>query len=505
MDPQLLNAGVFMSRISHVHFGKGEGKLAWLDWVIIASIALLAGAMIGAWRRWGSYFYKHNLRARKGNSPEGHNESELAVAPRKARAQGYPPEEAVTDALTGVKTRRYFMEALEREWRRSSHTGRQFCLALADLDRFKQVNDRMGRLEGDRVLTTVAALLGARSRRSNMVARYGGDEFIILMPDANALQAEVLAERLRAALEADDVLRAHEVTVSIGIAAFPDHGRTPEEILEVAGSGVYLAKHCGGNCVKVASLSPKPEDAERDKRLLQAYLEAAEKRMFPTAPDTGGGGLRTAPTSAVQMQPLLDTVTALAFAVEAKGPYMKDHPEAVSRLAAQMALQAGLPQGEIEEIRLAGLVHDIGKIHVPERVLKKPTLLTAAEFEIMKSHAAWGAKMMELLNVKAVECIVLHHHERYDGKGYPDGLAGDKIPLGARIVAVAESFHNMVSDLRYKSPRRFEDALAELRRCSGTQFDPKVVTTFLDWIQIQGEPLEQQRQAEPPSSASLQG
>jgi diguanylate cyclase (GGDEF)-like protein len=362
---------------------------------------------------------------------------------------------------------------------------------LANLDRLKQVNDRMGRLEGDRVLTAVAALLGARSRRSNMVARYGGDEFIILMPDANALQAEVLAERLRAALDADGVLRAHEVTVSIGIAAFPDHGRTPEEILEVAGSGVYLAKHCGGNCVKVAPLSPKPEDAERDKQLLQAYLEAAEKRMFPTVPDTGGGGSRPAPTSAVRMQPLLDTVTALAFAVEAKGPYMKDHPEAVSRLAAQMALQAGLPQGEIEEIRLAGLVHDIGKIHVPEKVLRKPALLTAEEFELMKNHAAWGAKILEPLKVTPIERIVRYHHERYDGNGYPDGLAGDKIPLGARIVAVAECFDNMVSHLPHRSARTVEDALAELRRCSGTQFDPKVVIAFLGLLQTHGDPREQ--------------
>jgi len=121
-------------------------------------------------------------------------------------------------------------------------------------------------------------------------------------------------------------------------------------------------------------------------------------------------------------------------------------------------------------------------------VLKKPTLLTAQEFEIIKSHAAWGAKVLEPLNSKAIESIVLHHHERYDGKGYPDGLAGDSIPLGARIVAVAECFHNMVCDLRYKSARTFEDTLAELRRCSGTQFDPRVVVAFLDWLQTSGDP-----------------
>ena len=461
--------------------------MAWPFWVFTASIALLAGAMIRAWRRRGNYFDKPNLRARKGSSLEGHDEPESALTPDKPHAQRHPGEEAIPDGLASVKTRPEFMEALEREWRRSSHTDCQFCLAMVDLDRFKQVNDRLGRLEGDKVLTTVAALLGARSRHSNIVARYGGDEFAILMPDSNALQAEVLAERLRAALEADSVLRPHEVTVSIGIAAFPDHGRTPEEILQVADSGVHLAKQCGGNCVKVAWLSPKPEDAERDRRLLETYLRLADTQMFPSALGAGSGGSETTATSAVQVSSLLNTITALAFAVEARGPYRNAHSQAVSRLAARMALQAGLSPPEIEEIRLGGLVHDIGKIHVPDRVIKKPTLLTPEEFEIMKSHAAWGAKMLELLNVKAIERIVLHHHERYDGKGYPHGLAGDKIPLGARIVAVAECFHNMVSDLRYKSPRTFEDALAELRCCSGTQFDPKVVTTFLEWLQFQAQ------------------
>jgi HD-GYP domain-containing protein (c-di-GMP phosphodiesterase class II) len=342
----------------------------------------------------------------------------------------------------------------------------------------------MGRLEADKVLAAVAALLEARSRQPNVVTRYGGDEFAILMPETDTRQAGILAEELRAAVEADGFLRACEVTASFGIAAFPDHGRTRDEILRVADSAMGQARHCGGNCVKVASLSPKPEDAERDERLLEAYLGVAAQRMFSTASDTSGDdGHKPEPTN-----PLLDTTLALAFAVEAKGPFMKNHPQAVSRLAARIAIQAGLSQVEIDEIRVAGMVHDIGKLKVPEGVLQKPTLLTAEELEMVKSHAAWGATMLEPLNVEAIERIVRHHHERYDGKGYPDRLAGDSIPLGARIVAVAECFHNMLSDLRYKSARTFQDALAELRRCSGTQFDPKVVATFLDWLQTYADP-----------------
>jgi diguanylate cyclase (GGDEF)-like protein/putative nucleotidyltransferase with HDIG domain len=454
--------------------------MALLDWVIIVSIALLAGAVIGVRRRGGRYFTKLDLRAWKTGSPNRYDEPELAIAAHNVRAQRCSEEEVITDGLTGLKTHPYFRETLDGEWRRSTHTGRQFCLTMMDLDRFKQVNDRMGRLEGDKVLTAVAALLDAQSRQPNVVARYGEDEFAILMPETNTQQAEILAESLRAAVEADDFLRAHEVTASFGIATFPDHGRTQEEVLRAADSGLHLAKHCSGNCVKVASLGPKAGNAERNERLLEAYLEAAVKGTFSAAPDT----FSHYQDKFKQMKPLWDTIAALAFAVEAKGPYMKGHSQAVSRLAAQIAIQAGLSQAEVEEIRLAGLVHDIGKLHVPESALRKPTLLTAEEFEIMKSHAAWGENMLEPLKVKAIERIVRHHHERYDGKGYPDGLAGDTIPLGARIVAVAECFHSMVSDLPYRSARTFEDALAELRRCSDTQFDPQVVTAFLDWLQM---------------------
>jgi putative nucleotidyltransferase with HDIG domain len=192
-----------------------------------------------------------------------------------------------------------------------------------------------------------------------------------------------------------------------------------------------------------------------------------------------------------KMNPLVDTIAALAFAIQAKDPYTAGHSKTVSRLAAEIARQRRLSEADIEEIRLAGIVHDIGKIHLPQYMLHKPTL-TAKEYEIMKTHAAWGAKILEPLKQLGIERIVRHHHERYDGQGYPEGLAGDKIPLGARIVAVAEAFDAMRSTYVYNKGRSSEDAVAEMRRCSGTQFDPKIVTVFLDWLEIHGDPLKQQ-------------
>jgi putative nucleotidyltransferase with HDIG domain len=187
--------------------------------------------------------------------------------------------------------------------------------------------------------------------------------------------------------------------------------------------------------------------------------------------------------SGQRMRPLWDVITALAIAIEAKDPYTKHHSAEVSTWSAKMAQQMGLSQAEVEDIKLAGIVHDIGKIHVPEEVLNKPLFLTSTEFDLIKSHAAWGAKILEPLKVPAVERIVRYHHERIDGTGYPEGLAGDQIPLGARIVGVAEAFQCMIRSTRYRRARPVEEALGELRRCRGTQFDPKVVDALIQLIE----------------------
>jgi len=509
--------------------------MAWLDWVVVASVVLLAALIIKPWRRRGRYLRKHP-QARKLSrqqyvrlldllARDSRQVPDLGVAPPNSCAQEFPVEESLTDDLTGLKTRCYFMEALDGEWRRSTRTGAQFSLTMMhlkgfkrandpngylpgdkvmkaltatarpfslimmDLDRFKQVNERMGRLEGDKVLTAVAALLSARSRQPNVAARYGEDEFAILMPETNTQQAEIVAEDLRAAVEADDILHAHEVTGSFGVTTFPDHGATQEQVLGAAEFRMYMAKHYG-NYVQAPHPPPTAGDAERSE-WQEAAREGGGKQFLSALRDDANAHLR----KFQQMKYLSQTITVMAPLLEAYDPYTAGHSKAVSWLAAQIAIQAGISQAEMEEIRLAGLVHDIGKLCVPEEVFKKPALLTAEEYEVMKTHAAWGAIMLEPMKGEVIERIrriVRHHHERYDGQGYPDHLMGEEIPLGARIVAVAGCFENMVSDLRYKSARTFEDALAELRRCSGTQFDPKAVSAFLDWLEIYGDPRKQQ-------------
>ncbi|MFB3920792.1 MAG: HD domain-containing phosphohydrolase [Terriglobia bacterium] len=420
---------------------------------------------------------------------------QLAVALKNAQAYKVAQDQAITDTLTGLKTHRYFMEALDAEWRRSPRSGHHFSIIMMDLDDFKQVNDRYGHLEGDRVLAAVGRVLEMRSRQSNVVTRYGGDQFAVLMAEATMEQAEGLAERLRYGLAADPYLASRSITASFGIATFPVHGATPEEIVRVAESGMYLAKHEKGNSVRVASGSAESPAEDWKQQLLEAYLGVAVKRMFSTGPEAFNQYLARfeAATSDTNGEnpSLMDTVTALAFTIDAKDHYTQGHSQSVSRLAAQLAQQLGLSSEEMEDIRLAGILHDIGKIGVPESVLNKPSCLTPEEYELVKSHTILGEKILEPLKVKAIERIrkmVRSHHERVDGKGYPDGLTGNDIPLGARIITIADCFDTLISERAYKQACQLEEAVEELQRGRGSQFDAKLLDTFLDSLATQSAP-----------------
>jgi len=424
---------------------------------------------------------------------------QLAIALHNAQAYQQALEQAINDGLTGLKTHRYFMETLDREWRQATRSGHHFSVIMLDLDGFKQVNDRHGHLEGDKVLASVARLLADRVRQSNVLARYGGDEFALLMPKTEIEQAEVLAERLRSAIEADASLAAYGITGSFGIAAFPTHGATQEEILRVADAGIYLSKHQKGNLVRVAPLTPGASQSEGERQLLEAYLGVSVKRMFSTGPEAFNQYLeRLEQVNAADdgdAPSLLDTVTALAFAIDAKDHYTQGHSQSVSRLALQLAREMELTEAEVEEIRLAGILHDIGKIGVPESILNKPERLTPEEYELMKAHAVLGEKILEPLKVKAIERIrgmVRHHHEAFDGRGYPDRLKGNAIPLGARVITVADCFDTMVSERSYKKGRTVEEAIAELRRCSGTQFDPDLVDAMVRSLNSLADPRQRQ-------------
>jgi diguanylate cyclase (GGDEF)-like protein/putative nucleotidyltransferase with HDIG domain len=422
-------------------------------------------------------------------------------------------EQAITDGLTSVKTHRFFMEALSAEWKRSTRAGRSFALVLMDLDRFKFVNDFYGHLEGDLVLQRVGHILETNCRRSDVVARYGGDEFVILMPETNMEHARQLASKLRGWVSADPLLREKNISASFGIACYPLHGSSPQELIQVADASMYLSKHQGGNAVSTADHFD-PNEAKKWKRdVLEAYLGVTLKRLFATGPEAfeeiysrlkqfteslaateGSNGANEAAAISQGPQALpqtvLDTVTSLAFAIDAKDHYTQGHSQKVSAYASLIAEALGLNDLEIEEIRLGGVLHDIGKVAIPENILNKNGPLNPDEWDTMKAHVTFGAKILEPLTPLArIREMVLHHHEFFDGSGYPHAMAGEKIPLGARIIAVADAYDTITSDRTYKKARAAGEALAELERCANAQFDAKVVEAFVRTMKAMPNPI----------------
>jgi diguanylate cyclase (GGDEF)-like protein/putative nucleotidyltransferase with HDIG domain len=424
-------------------------------------------------------------------------------------------EQAITDGLTGVKTHRFFMEALSAEWKRSTRAGRAFALVLMDLDRFKFVNDFYGHLEGDLVLQRVGHILEANCRRSDVVARYGGDEFVILMPETSMEQARQLASKLRSWVCADNLLREKNVSASFGIACYPLHGSSPQELIQVADASMYLSKHQGGNAVSTADHFDPGEAKKWKKDVLEAYLGVTLKRLFATGPDAfeeiyqrlkqfteslaateAGNGVTVAqevPEDAGPQalpQAVLDTVTSLAFAIDAKDHYTQGHSQKVSAYAALIAEAMEMSDAEIDEIRLGAVLHDIGKVGIPEQILNKSGPLNPDEWETMKSHVVFGAKILEPLKPLArIREMVHHHHEYFDGSGYPEALRAEQIPLGARIVAVADAYDTITSDRTYKKGRSAEEALAELERCANAQFDARIVEIFVRVMRQQANPI----------------
>jgi diguanylate cyclase (GGDEF)-like protein/putative nucleotidyltransferase with HDIG domain len=422
-------------------------------------------------------------------------------------------EQAITDGLTGVKTHRFFMEALSAEWKRSTRAGRAFALVLMDLDRFKFVNDFYGHLEGDLVLQRVGHILETNCRRSDVVARYGGDEFVILMPETNMEHARQLASKLRGWVSADPLLREKNISASFGIACYPLHGSSPQELIQVADASMYLSKHQGGNAVSTADHFD-PNEAKKWKRdVLEAYLGVTLKRLFATGPEafeeiysrlkqfteslaateaSNGSVVTVSSEKGPQGLPqaVLDTVTSLAFAIDAKDHYTQGHSQKVSAYAALIAEAMELSESEVEQIRLGGVLHDIGKVAIPENILNKNGPLNPDEWETMKSHVTFGAKILDPLTPLApIREMVLHHHEFFDGSGYPNALSGDKIPLGARIIAVADAYDTITSDRTYKKARVPADALAELERCANAQFDGNIVAVFVRMMRQMPNPI----------------
>jgi diguanylate cyclase (GGDEF)-like protein/putative nucleotidyltransferase with HDIG domain len=356
---------------------------------------------------------------------------------------------AVTDALTGLLNRRGFQELFETELERSRRSGQPLSLLVGDLDHFKEVNDRFGHGAGDSVLERVSLILRTAKRRIDSAARIGGEEFAVVLPDSDQHAAFILAERMRREVRETFAYEPYELTISLGVATFPVHGADSATLIRQADEALYGAKALGRDRTVVYS-------EELDRGVAEASGEEAPRTKRNTA-----------------------TVLALADQIDARDPGTSTHSQSVGRYAAAIARELGLPDGAIERIRFGGIVHDIGKIGVPDSILTKPGWLSAEDWHEMRRHPEIGARILSGAQMEDVGEWVLAHHERPDGTGYPHGLTGTDIPLEARILAVADAYEAMTSDRVYRAALSPEEARAELMRCTGTQVDKLVVEAFL--------------------------
>ncbi len=363
--------------------------------------------------------------------------------------------DARTDNLTGLGNHRAYQAVLREMIEESHRTRAPFSLALVDVDNFKHVNDAYGHPAGDDLLVLLSEMLAVVD--DAQAFRFGGDEFAVLF-SLDEMSSCRLIEQIQHRLAADESQPAGPVTISVGIASYPAHASSAEELQRTADGALYWSKHHGKN--RFCLYSPS---------VVQVFSPAELER-------------------ATERNARLRAAKNLVRFVDARDPSTASHSQIVSTLAEAIGTRLGLDPETVERLRLGGLLHDLGKIGLPDAILRAPRPLTPDEFDMVRRHPEFGHALLDGLGIEPVDNWVLHHHEHWDGSGYPDGLAGETIPLGARIILVADAFEAITADRPYRAARSPEVALTELRNNAGSQFDPDVVAALERHLADTGEP-----------------
>ena len=377
------------------------------------------------------------------------NSSELQAAKvRSAALEAQIGRVSGRDALvSSLMTLPAFRAQLGLDVERAQRYGRPLTIAILDIDRFRYLNMQRGYATGDKVLSAVGELLAGRTRSLDLTCRAGADEFVMLLSETPLEEGQIVLERILVALEEVEVGDQRGVSASVGMAGLRQ-GQSADSILAQAAIALEGARTEGGGRVRTS--------------------DGSEGEPGQVAATVGTN---------------VEIVAALAQALEERDQYTAEHSESVVDLTARVAEAMGLAEDEIKEVRKAALLHDIGKVGIPNEILHKNGPLDAREWKIMRQHPIIGERIMRAMpGMGSIARAVRHEHERWDGGGYPDGLVGKAIPLAARIILACDAYHAMVSDRPYRKAMAHHDAMAELTENAGTQFDPEVIQALVGYL-----------------------
>lgn len=411
---------------------------------------------------------------------------QLAIGVTNARLYKRVERQATTDGLTNLFNHRTGQEKLAEQLRISERYQRNLAVVMMDIDHFKSINDTYGHPVGDTVLKSVARIIRRDCRDVDIPVRYGGEEFLLVLPEVNQEGAVVVAERLRKTLQREVIIHDDvqlSVTASIGVAAYPEDAEGQHQLLELADKALYMSKRLGRNQVHTAAdlMFQELESKPAEQQPAVAGAEQAQPSMIAgNAPGSDKEGL---------VPEVVEMVKAMAGALYAKSEYNKVHHLETAKFSEMVAKVLGLNQRQVEQIRVAGLLHDVGLLSVPEEIINKPGQVTPDELRVLMQHPVMGAQMFRPIHALKEICDILeNHHECWDGTGYPRGLKGEEIPLAARIIAIVDAYHAMISDRPYRPAMSREKAKRVLRNGAGTQFDPFLVDIFLAVLSESDEP-----------------
>jgi diguanylate cyclase (GGDEF)-like protein len=367
---------------------------------------------------------------------------------------------ATTDLLTGLYNYGYFQEKVT-EYILNASERNPLGLIMVDIDYFKHYNDIHGHQAGDLLISEIGDILNTKASDTGFVSRYGGDEFVIVLPGADSKGAKQLAEDICSTIRNEDYPGEEfqpegRITVSCGIAVCPTHARNVKDLIKYADQALYRAKN-------------------KDKNKVEMYFSVFDNL------DVEG-----------DEKELLNSIRTLVSVINAKDRYTYGHSERVTNHAIRLAERLDMPQEAIHFLGYAAFLHDIGKIEIDWEILNKVDPLNKKEWEIIKRHPEWGSDIVKAVEkLHPIVPVILHHHENYDGTGYPAGLKGEDIPILARIIRIADSYDAMISHRPYKKRLDASAALEEIKSNSGTQFDPELAAVFLEIIQEDIEAEEQ--------------